>query len=403
MRSSILSAISVLILNLFTVSSIAQDSRAQFPSVMNKFYFEVNTGYIHYPFTAQTAEPGYSISGVKIPHMALRIIPIGYDFNKYLSAQISYMRPVLWVHFIYTKGPGEENVERAVWMNISSVTIKPKLPLSEHLSLFGEGGLAIVTRNGFEDHEGNPVVSNANYAAFIASGGIKYHVNERWDLQLSTVWSPENKAEKQPVNMFYSGGFSYKILPLPEEKLKRSVETGYVYPKQWFQLGFSTNGLGYGVNNFFSEGVVPVFWGGEAEVAKGFYASYQRNVFHGAKVFSLDWGATAAFWQSREKKENFVTLSLFPVFRFNWLHSKPADLYFFYSVAGPTYISMYLIDDKTTGNHFTFADYMGIGGFLGNEKKINFEVKIGHYSNGDIYPYNEGVKIPLSFSLGHTF
>ena len=46
---------------------------------------------------------------------------------------------------------------------------------------------------------------------------------------------------------------------------------------------------------------------------------------------------------------------------------------------------------------------MGIGGFLGNEKKINFEVKIGHYSNGDIYPYNEGVKIPLSFSLGHTF
>ena len=69
-----------------------------------------------------------------------------------------------------------------------------------------------------EDHAGNPVVSNANYAALIAGGGIKYHVNNRWDLALSMVWSPENTKEKQPVNSFWSGGFSYKILPLEERE-----------------------------------------------------------------------------------------------------------------------------------------------------------------------------------------
>ena len=384
-------------------TTLSQDARAQFPRVMNNFYFEVNTGYINYPFTDFSVEPGYEFNGVKIPHMALRIIPIGYEFNKYLSAQISYMRPVLWVHFIYTLGPEEKDIERAVWMNISSITIKPKLPLNDKFSVFGEAGMAIVTRNGFEDYSGNPVVSNANYTSIILGGGLKYHVNSRWGLQLSTVWSPENTEEKQPVNTFFSGGFSYKIIPLSQAWINRSVETGYIYPKQWLQLGFSTNGLGYGVNNFLAEGLVPVFWGGEAEVAKGIYASYQRNVYHGAKVFSLDWGINAAFWQSHENKENFITLSVFPVFRFSWLRTKPVDMYFFYSVAGPTYISKYLIDQKETGGHFTFADYMGIGGFAGKDRKINFELKIGHYSNGDLLPFNEGVKIPLSISLGRTF
>ena len=191
----------IIAISLFFFRSIyAQDERAQFPSVLNNFYFEVNTGYINYPFTAFTAEPGYVINGIKIPHMALRIIPIGYDFNKYLSAQIAYMRPVLWVHFIYSFSPTEMELERAVWMNISSITLKPKLPLNDRFSLFGETGMAIVTRNGFEDHAGNPVVSNANYAALIAGGGIKYHVNNRWDLALSMVWSPENTKEKQPAN-----------------------------------------------------------------------------------------------------------------------------------------------------------------------------------------------------------
>ena len=168
----------IIAVSLFFFGSIyAQDERAQFPTVMNNFYFEVNTGYINYPFTSFTVEPGYILNGIKIPHMALRIIPVGYDFNKYLSAQIAYMRPVLWVHFIYSLGPDEMEVERAVWMNISSITIKPKLPVSDKFSLFGEAGMAIVTRNGFEDYSGNPVVSNANYAALITGGGIKYHLN----------------------------------------------------------------------------------------------------------------------------------------------------------------------------------------------------------------------------------
>ena len=120
-------------------------------------------------------------------------------------------------------------------------------------------------------------------------------------------------------------------------------------------------------------------------------------------MFSFDAGVSAGYWKSNEKKEEFYTLSVFPTLRFTALRSKPADLYLFYSVAGPSYISKKIIDEKDGGKHFTFQDMMGIGSFLGKEKKINAEVSIDHYSNGNIFVYNRGVKIPLTFTIGYAF
>jgi len=138
-------------------------------------------------------------------------------------------------------------------------------------------------------------------------------------------------------------------------------------------------------------------------VERGVTFTYQRNVFHGTKTFSLDWGASMGYFQSNAEKEKFFTLSVFPVFRFTFLHSKTVDMYFFYSVAGPAYISKNIVDGKDLGEKFTFQDHMGTGVFIGEQRKLNIELKIGHYSNGDIFPGNEGVKIPLALNLGYTF
>ncbi|MFT4756882.1 MAG: hypothetical protein ACI91R_001532 [Vicingaceae bacterium] len=40
---------------------------------------------------------------------------------------------------------------------------------------------------------------------------------------------------------------------------------------------------------------------------------------------------------------------------------------------------------------------------MGKERKLNTEVKIGHYSNGNLFTENDGVKIPLTVNLGYTF
>jgi hypothetical protein len=78
-------------------------------------------------------------------------------------------------------------------------------------------------------------------------------------------------------------------------------------------------------------------------------------------------------------------------------------LYLDYSVAGPTLITRTSIDGEQTGKHFTFQDFMGAGVFLGRKRRIAAEVRIEHYSNGNLFPQNPGVTIPLGFYLGTSF
>jgi hypothetical protein len=379
------------------------DPRAQIPGWLQNSYYEVNIGYINYAFDASRLEPGYEFRSVDIPHTAVRLLLIGYEFNRYLAAQVSYMRPVLWVKYTYTKNPEEADVLRAVWMNVGAITLKPQLPLGDKFTIYGEAGLSVITRNGFEDYSGEPIVKNANYAAWMYGGGIRYNINPKWGLMLSVVSSPENSRYNQPATTFISPGFRYKLMPLEDEKLQRSASAAYIHPKQWIQAGYTTNAFGYGVNDFVSEGNIPVFWGGEAEVANGITFGYQRNIYHGAKIFALDFAINFAFWTSNANRESFFTLSFYPVFRWHYIRTKPLDMYFFYSVAGPTFISKTVVDGKELGRQFTFQDLMGTGAFIGNRKRLNLELRIGHYSNGNLFPANEGVKIPLTFSTGFVF
>lgn len=377
----------------------AQDGRVQYPPVLKDSYFGVNIGYINYPFSAAQVEPGNTVGSVKVPHTAVRIILLGHQFNKYLSAQISYMRPVNWVEYHNING---DNSKHTVWMNVAGLTAATKLPLGKKISLFTEGGLGLIMRRGFTKN-GDTIVSNASYATGLFGSSLQYHINGKWDLQLSTTWSPKNKKEKQPHTIFYAAGFSYNMRALPKQKVERALAAGYSFPKQMVYAGYSTNRYGYGVNKFVSQGVIPIFWGGEVKVKQGFSLNYQRNIFHSRKVFALDWGVGFASWESKKNETGFFTISAYPVFRFTAFRSKCADVYLEYSVAGPTYISKVLVDDNETGRHFTFQDMMGLGMFAGKKKNINAGLRIAHYSNGNLFPQNNGFMIPLTFSLGYAF
>ena len=81
----------------------------------------------------------------------------------------------------------------------------------------------------------------------------------------------------------------------------------------------------------------------------------------------------------------------------------PADIWAVYSLAGPTYISQTLIDGRDTGHHFTFQDFMGLGAFVGRTRNVSVGVKINHYSNGNIFTENAGVRIPITFNIGYAF
>ncbi len=393
----------ILFLLIISVSTSAQDTRAQLPLALRNAYTEVNIGYINYPFGldqfAKNVE-GCKFQSVEVPHAAVRLVLYGYEFNKYLSAQLSYMRPVIWVHYSYNMN--SVNYKSSVWMNVGGLTLKPQLPIGKNFSIFGEAGWGIITRHGFNDPQFHkPLVTNANYSTVLLGAGMRYHINERWALQLSGTYSPEKKSVLQPATTFLSAGFRYKLLKLSKEKLDKAANTGYIHPANLIQLGYSSNILGYGINNALTKACL--FWGGDAEVRQGVTLDYQRNIFHTAKYFSLNLGVGAGLWQSKISKQNFYAFSIYPVFRYDFLHTKPVDAYLYYSVAGPTYISDIVIDGQDTGKHFTFQDTMGAGVFFGEKRNYNAELKISHYSNGNIFPANGAVKIPLSLNVGYTF
>ena len=377
---------------------LAQDNRAQYPSFLKNSYFGVNIGYINYAFSQKQLEPGYQAESVHIPHTAVRVILFGYRFNNYLSAQISYMRPVGWVQYKNVNG---SRYIHEVGMNVAGMTIRSALPIAKKIAVISEAGLGVVTRSGFTI-DNFVVVKDANFASLLLGAGVEYHLNRNWDLMVNTAWTPAYEKAEQPSTIFFSAGFNYTMRRLSRDKVERNANSGYIFPKNLLQVGFTTNALGYGVNNFVSK-KVHIFCGGDAEVERGISIQYQRNVFHGWKVFSLDFGTTFGWWESKENKDGFFTISLFPLFRFTAFRSKLTDLYFNYSLAGPAFISKAVIDEKKTGKKFTFQDFMGVGIFTGKKRKMNAEIRIAHYSNGNIFPKNDGVKIPLTFNLGYSF
>jgi hypothetical protein len=392
-------AILAFVCALYGPGASAEDRRAQYPFFLRNSYFEIDAAYIEYPFSHRQLQPGFTVESVHTPHTAVRVVLLGHHFSRHLSAQISYARPVEWVKYENING---DPAKRSVWMNVAGATARGTLPLTDRLSVFGEGGLGIVTRSGFAV-DGVPVVTDASYPTVLLGAGVKLQLTRSWDVAATASFLPRNGEVQQPHTGLLSGGFVYNMRPRTDAEVRARADPGFRFPRRLLQGGFTTGAFGDGVNAFVSTGPVPIFWGGLAKVHRGFALRYQQNVYHGGKLFSLDWGVTAAGWQSLRDGSRFATLAAFPAFRFTPLRTKPVDAYFMYSVAGPAWISRTTIDGEETGRHFTFQDFMAAGVYLGRERQWNLELSIAHYSNGNLFPRNAGVSVPLTVGIGRTF
>ena len=389
-----------LLVLLLSATVSAQDNRTQLPGILtNNTYFDANVGFINYNFTNKHLAPGFTAGSVRVPHAGVRLILYGYKLNKYLSVQVTYLRPVLWMQFQNING---DKGNHSVVMNITGITFKGTIPFKKKLAMYVEAGLADVSRTGFKIND-VPVVKNASFPTIQAGAGLTYKLNDHFSLTSYAGWSPSDSKNMQPATVFFSAGARYSVKRFSPERVAANRNSGYIFPANLLQVGYTSKVLNYGVNDFFSNKYFPIFWGGDVQVRSGVTVSYQRNVYHGRKTFSIDVGVSSSYWTSNLLKQHFYTVSIFPLFRFTLIHSKMTDIYFAYSVAGPSYISKFRIDETETGKHFTFQDNMGIGIYSGKHRNINAEIKIGHYSNGDLFPQNNGVMTPLTFNLGYAF
>lgn len=381
--------------------SFSQKSQAQYPPFLSNSFYSINLGHINFPFSSKQLTPGYTVDNVKVFHLAIRV-NLGHQFSEHWSAQISYMRPFEWSQFRNING---DNSSHSVWMNLGAASLKYRTHIAKKFSVYAESGLTIVTRGGFKTEFYN--VEDATFPTIMFGIGLHYHLSHNWDLLGSFVYSPPNEKEVQPHTTFLTAGFAYYFRPLTKEKVKLSEAEPYIFQRNMFQIGYTTNLLGFGPNRLFTHRRghfgIPIFWEGNVYIEDGLTVAYQRNIFRGRKVFSFDLGGSFSYIRSEKNHDKTVALAVYPVFKFWFLRTKGMDLYANYSVPGPSYISRRYIDDLDTGGMFTFQDFMGIGGMFGEKRHLNFEVKIVHYSNGNVLPYNEGVAVPTTFNVGYAF
>ena len=374
-----------------------EDTRTQYPALLQNAFFSINVGTVDQPFSQSLLQPGFRATGIDVPRLAVRVMILGRELTPTLSVQGTYLRPVSYVGY---RSVVDGDVDRhSVRVNFGGVTLKARKAISGPLAVYGEGGLGFTSRTGFALGD-RTIVEDAHYASALLGGGIDYRVTPTWDLTGGLTFSPGKASVAQPRTLFASGGFRYTMRPVPQARVQANREGGYVFPRHLVQVEYSS-GSGYGVNDFVS-GRVPIFWRGHAKVDFGISPRYERNVFHTKKIFALDFGVSGGVYKTREQDDKFYTFSAYPLLRFTFLRTAPADIYFTYSLVGPTYISKTTLDGLDTGRHFTFQDFMGIGMFAGRDRHLNLGVKINHYSNGNIFTQNAGVKIPLTFSLGYA-
>lgn len=394
------SCLGIAILLAHAVSLGAQDERTQYPRFLSRAYFGLNVGAIGYRFTNQHLPSTYRAGEVRIPRLAPRLTLLGYRFTDNLSARVTYMRPVNWPSFTNING---DRADHSMWMNVGGLTLKARTtPRKRKPSFYGETGLGLITRKGF-DVGGASAVKSASYAGVLLGGGVEVPLNDSWAIDSNVTWAPGKQSLQQPHTLFVGSGFVYQMRRLPQDRVDRNRNGGYEFPRNLVQAAFTSNVVGYGVNRFVSEGAVPVFWGGQVEVRRGYAVNLQRNVFHTRRIFSFDLGTSFGYWESSQLRQRFSTVSVYPLVRFTAIRTPAVDAYLNYSMAGPTFISRTSIDQADTGRNFTFRDYVGIGVYVGREKKWNAEWNIGHFSNGNVFPANAGVKIPLTLYLGYAF
>jgi hypothetical protein len=375
------------------------DSRTQLPQFLWDSYLGLNIGYLSNPFSAEQLQPGSRTGSVTVPHAAFGIALFGYRFDPRFAAQLTYLRPVKYVRYDNINGQTTSNT---VWMAYGALTLKSLIPISRVASAYAEAGIGVSNRRGFQIN-GVQVVANSFSRTFVAGVGVEYRMSKSWDLAGGALYFPGDSRTRQPRALFVSGGVRYNLRTVPPERVAANATAGFAFPEHLLMIGYSTPLLGYGANRLLSR-QVPIFWGGKINVRTGAAIHYQRNVFHTRKRFGFDLGASLSRYESAQNHDTFTAVSLYPQLRFMLVRTSRADLYVAYSVAGPTFISRKVIDDRETGLHrFTFQDGLGLGVYLGRDKHATFGIKLGHYSNGNLVGGNPGIAVPIAFELGYAF
>ncbi|WP_439131906.1 acyloxyacyl hydrolase [Polaribacter sp.] len=381
--------------------------KTKFTNFLANSYYSINLGGIFYPFSNDNLIDGYQTETFSRNWFSGRLL-LGHKFTKDLSVQFGTMRPASWFKYDNVNNIG---YDRSVWINAWSLSLKKDFKLQQKTSFYLEAGIANLTRFGFSIND-KVIYDDAHYASLIYGFGLQYRLSDKWRLSANGTFLPKSNQNNQPSISQATLGFEYHLQQIDDQTAIQYASNNYFFPSNIFQISYGTGAIGFGFNQFFGMSLpvgnfesfgIPVFWVGNVKAQHAVSLTYQRLIYRSEKIFSLDWGVSATYFQSRKGKSDVFAFSIFPVLRFYLMRKKDFDFYTNYSIIGPAFISKADIDGFKSGPKITYHDTMGFGVFFGENRKYNIELRIMHYSNGNIFTRNDGVAIPLQLTLGKTF
>ena len=366
----------------------------------------MNLGLLYNDFNERQLEPGFSYEETSPNRFSGRVL-LGYEFSPDWAIQYGVLRPAAW--FEYNKVNGT-NLSKTVWTNLWSLTLKKDFHFDRSWGAFLEAGPATVARKGFTLGT-ETGVEDYRYLSILTAVGVTYKLSDQWELLAHGVFVPKAK-ENQPALKQFSLGVQYNLKELAPKPSQEASQTRPFFPTHTLQVGYGNDFIGYAPNKIVSmnarvggtDGLgLPIFWYGDAKASNTFLINYAKTLYKSHKFFSLGYGASFTAFESSMDKKWTGAISVYPQMSFYFWRREGFDAYATYSVIGPTFITREDIDGVETGPKITYQDFIAAGAYLGNDRKWNAELKIIHYSNGNIFTKNNGVAVPVVFQLGYQW
>jgi len=113
-------------------------------------------------------------------------------------------------------------------------------------------------------------------------------------------------------------------------------------------------------------------------------------------------GAVGEWFSTTPAHKNLTTVAASIASRFYIWHSAKFHPFILASV-GPSYLSNKKFGHNTQGSHFSFQSILGVGFELGQQKRLDINLRFVHYSNANLIKPNEGYNIFYVVSVGYLF
>lgn len=147
----------------------------------------------------------------------------------------------------------------------------------------------------------------------------------------------------------------------------------------------------------------PLMWNARLKVDRALLAGYEHPFYSYKKMLELYSGVSMGYLETTTKTEDQIgVVSAYLLARLYLIRSEVFSGYIIYSPAGPSLLSKSTFATTAFSNNFVFQNQFGVGASFGKNADTELFLKLYHYSNGDLFPVNGGIDIPIVLGLSFT-